>query len=107
LSYSAGTCFPAAAKFYHNAVIIGEETGQPLLSNGDLSRFVLPNTNLFCFTSLSVYYMPGNNTNTTNGLIPDYTVTPSLEDLLYDKDYTLEHTLKLIRENNQRKNYFD
>jgi hypothetical protein len=32
-------------------------------------------------------------------LIPDYIVTPSLEDLLNDKDYALEYALKLIREN--------
>jgi len=99
LSYSTATCFSAAAKFFYNAIIVGEETGQPLLSNGDLSRFVLPGTKLFCFTSLSVIYMPGNNNDNKNGLTPDYEVTPSLEDLLYDKNYALEYTLKLIREN--------
>ena len=36
---------------------------------------------------------------TMNGLVPDYAVTPSLEDLLYYNDYTLEYTLILIREN--------
>ena len=41
----------------------------------------------------------GNNNDTKNGLIPDYVITPSLEDLLCDKDYSLEYTLKLIREN--------
>jgi C-terminal processing protease CtpA/Prc len=103
LSYSTGTCFPAAAKCYHNAIVVGEETGQPLLSNGDLNRFVLPNTKLNCFTSLSRIYMPCNNNNTMNGLIPDYTVTPSLEDLLNDKDYALEYVLKLIRENKTKR----
>jgi C-terminal processing protease CtpA/Prc len=102
LSYSTGTCFPAAAKFYHNAIIVGEETGQPLLSNGDLNRFALPNTKLFCFTSLSIIYMSGNNNDNKNGLIPDYSVTPSLEDLLNDEEYALEYTLKLIRENNNK-----
>jgi C-terminal processing protease CtpA/Prc len=99
LSYSTGTCFPAAAKCYHDAIIVGEETGQPLVSNGDLNRFVLPNTKLNCFTSLSRICMPCNNNDTMNGLIPDYIVTPSLEDLLNDKDYALEYALKLIREN--------
>ena len=99
LSYSTGTCFPAAAKCYDNAIIVGEETGQPLISNGGVNRFVLPNTILFCFTSLSVIYMPGNNNNTMNGLVPDFVITPSLEDLLFDKDYALEYTLELIREN--------
>lgn len=98
LSYSTGTCFPAAAKCYNNAIIVGEETGQPLLSNGDLNRFTLANTKLTCYTSLSQIYMPCNNDDTNNGVIPDYSVTPSLDDLLDDKNYTLEYALKLIRE---------
>lgn len=102
LSYSTGTCFPAAAKCYHNAIIVGEETGQPLLSNGDLNKFVLTNTKMTCFTSLSKIYMPCNNSGTLKGVVPDYIVTPSLEDLLIDKDYTLEYTLKLIKENKQK-----
>jgi C-terminal processing protease CtpA/Prc len=99
LSYSTGTCFAAAAKCYHTAIVVGEETGQPLLSNGSLDRFVLPNTRLTCYTSLAVFYMPCNNNDTTNGLIPDWILTPTLEDLLNDKDYALEYTLQLIKEN--------
>ncbi|MHB9057005.1 MAG: S41 family peptidase [Paludibacteraceae bacterium] len=98
LSYSTGTCFPASAKCYKSAYIVGEETGQPLISNGDLNRFSLPNTQLTCYTSLSIIYMPCNNNDSKNGLLPDYKVTPSLEDLLNDKDYALEYSLKLIRE---------
>ena len=102
LSYSTGTCFPAAAKCYQNAIIVGEETGQPLVSNGDLNRFELPNTKLTCYTSLSVIYMPCNNNDTIHGVIPDYKVIPSLDDLLNDNDYTLDYTLKLIQENKEK-----
>lgn len=103
LSYSTGTCFPAAAKCYQNAIIVGEESGQPLLSNGDLNRFILTNTKLTCYTSLSKIYMPCNNNETMKGVLPDYNVTPTLEDLLNDKDYALEYTLKLIREIKKKK----
>jgi hypothetical protein len=103
LSYSTGTCFPASAKCYHSAFIVGEETGQPLLSNGDLNRFILANTQLTCFTSLSKIYMPCNNNDSLKGVLPDYSVTPSLNDLLNDKDYTLEYALKLIREKKKNK----
>lgn len=103
LSYSTGTCFPAAAKCYHNASIVGEETGQPLLSNGDLNRFTLTNTKLTCYTSLSIIHMPCNNNDIIKGVLPDYYVTPTLDDLLNDKDYTLEYTLKLIRERKENK----
>ena len=103
LSYSTGTCFPASAKCFKAAFIVGEETGQPLLSNGDLNRFILLNTQLTCFTSLSKIYMPCNNNDSKNGLLADFNVTPSLEDLLNDKDYALEYTLKLIREKKDKK----
>ena len=103
LSYSTGTCFSAAAKCYHNAFIVGEESGQPLLSNGDRNQFELPETKMFCITALSTIYMPCNNNDQINGVFPDYEVTPTLDDLLNDKDYTLEYTLKLIRENKAEK----
>lgn len=103
LSYSTGTCFPASAKCYHSAFIVGEETGQPLLSNGDLNRFILTNTQLTCFTSLSKIFMPCNNNDSIKGVLPDYNVTPSLDDLLNDKDYTLEYALTLIREKKNTK----
>ena len=103
LSYSAGTCFSAAAKCNHNAFIVGEESGQPLLSNGDPDTFILPNTKIVCITALSTVYMPCNNNDKINGVFPDYEVTPTLDDLLNDKDYTLEYTLKLIRQNKLEK----
>ena len=100
LSYSTGTCFPAAAKCNQTAFIVGEETGQPLVSNGDQNQFQLPGTKMFCITALSKVYMPGHNNDEVNGVLPDYKVTPTLEDLLNDNEYTLEYALKLIRKVN-------
>ena len=103
VSYSTGTCFPAAAKCYQNAFIVGEESGQPLLSNGDQNQFSLPETKITCVTALSIVYMPCNNNDQINGVFPDFNITPTLDDLLNDREYTLEYTLKLIRENKLKK----
>jgi C-terminal processing protease CtpA/Prc len=97
LSYSAGTCFPAAARCYQNAFMVGEETGQPLLSNGDANQFSLPETKMSCMSALAIVYMPCNNNDEVNGVFPDYEVIPTLDDLINDKEYTLEYTLDLIR----------
>ena len=102
LSYSAATSFPAAAKCYQNAFIVGEETGQPLVSNGGQDQFMLPETKMFCITALLKVYMPCHNNDEVNGVLPDFKVTPTLDDLLNDKEYTLEYTLKLIRENKNK-----
>jgi len=99
LSYSTATSFPAAARCFQNTFIVGEETGQPLLSNGDQNQFMLPGTKMSCITALSKVYMPGHNNDEINGVFPDFNVTPTLEDLLNDREYTLEYTLKLIRKN--------
>ncbi len=77
-SYSAGTCFPAAAKCYKNAFIIGEESGEPLLSNGDQNQFVLPETKMNCVTALSIVYMPCNNNDQIHGVLPDYSVCTNI-----------------------------
>ena len=98
-SYSTATSFSASAKCYGTAIVVGEESGQPLVSNGGLDKFVLPNTKLTCYTCLSLFYFPCHNNDTMKGVLPDYYVTPSLDDLLNDKDYVLEYTLNLIREN--------
>ncbi len=103
LSYSTATCFSAAAKCYQNAFIVGEESGQPLLSNGDQNQFSLPETKMFCITALSKVYMPCHNNDEVNGVFPDYPVTPTIDDLLMDKEYTLEYTLRLVRENKEKK----
>lgn len=98
-SYSSATCFSAAASCYGAATIVGQESGQPLVSNGDLDKFVLPHTGLICLTCLSTYYMPCYTYGPTRGVMPDYEVIPSTDDLLNDWDYLLDYTLKIIREN--------
>ncbi|MGD9327795.1 MAG: S41 family peptidase [Cyclobacteriaceae bacterium] len=103
LSYSAATSFPSAARCYRNAFLVGEETGQPLVSNGDQDQFMLPETKMFCITALSKVYMPCHNNDEVHGVFPDYPVTPTIDDLLMDKEYTLEYTLRLIRENKEKK----
>lgn len=95
-AYSTMTLFVAMAKEYTNAIIVGEETGQPLISNGDISRHQLPNSNLNFYLSHSTYYMPGAN-NDTHGVIPDIPVYPTLKDLINDVDVRLDKTLALIQ----------
>jgi C-terminal processing protease CtpA/Prc len=96
-SYSSATFFPAGAKCSGTAYIVGEETGQPLLSNGDISPFRLPHSKITGVSALSTYYMPCNNNDRECGLKPDFEVSPTLNDLLTDKNYILDFTLELIR----------
>ena len=92
---SAATYFVAAIKCNHIATLVGKEAGQPLISNGDVTRFRLPNTELACYSSMSTYYLPCAE-NRNESVKPDYEVIPNIEDLLHDTDKYLEYTLELI-----------
>lgn len=96
-AYSAATLFVAMAKCYSDAIIIGEETGQPLISNGDLSRHDLRFSGFALYSSLSTYYMPCYK-NDKEGVKSDIEVIMTLEDLLEDNNKYLDQTLQMIRE---------
>ncbi len=97
-TYSTMTLFAAMAKCYSNMTLIGEEAGQPLISNGGISRHQLPNTGMNYYLSLSTYTM-SCAIDSEDSVQPDFEVIPTLEDLIYDREPALVYTLKMIREN--------
>lgn len=97
-TYSASSMFVAMAKCYSEAILVGEESGQPLISNGDITRLSLPNSGMNLYASLSIYYLPCAR-NDQEGARPDIEVKMSLDDLLHDRNRYLEYTLGLIQRN--------
>ena len=89
--------FVAMANCYTSSVVVGEETGQPLISNGDISRHKLPNSGMDLYTSHSIYYLPCAE-NKKDGVKPDIEVKMTLDDLLYEKDKYLDYTVDLIKQ---------
>ena len=98
-AYSTATLFAAVLKCNNIAEVVGEETGQPLISNGNISLFTLPNTGLRCISSNSIMYMPCA-VDREHGVMPDHPVTATLADHLAGKDTDLQFTLELIRSTN-------
>ena len=92
---SAATFFVAAIKCNHIATLVGKEAAQPLIGNGDVTKFRLPNTELACYSSMSTYYLPCAE-NRNDSVKPDYEVKLNIEDLLNDTDKYLEYALELI-----------
>jgi C-terminal processing protease CtpA/Prc len=95
-TYSASSMFAAMAKCYSDAIIVGEETGMPSISNADLSRYKLPHSGMNIYTSLSIYYLPCAE-NDKDGVKPDVEVKMSTDDLLEGRNRYLEYTIDLIR----------
>lgn len=94
-TYSAAVYFVSAIKCNEIAILVGEEAAQPLISNGDLHSFILPNTKMKCYSSMSTYYFPCAE-NRNDSVKPDYSVDLTIEDILNDTDKYLEYVLELI-----------
>jgi hypothetical protein len=95
-TYSTSTMFAAMAKCYSDAIIVGEETGMPLISNGDITRKKLTHSGMNIYSSMSVYYLPCAE-NEHDGVKPDIELIMSLEDLLNGTNRYLEYTIDSIK----------
>ena len=95
-TYSTSTMFAAMAKCYSDAIIVGEETGMPLISNGDITRIKLTHSGMNLYSSMSVYHLPCAE-NEQDGVKPDIEVKMSLEDLLNGTNSYLEYTIDSMK----------
>jgi len=98
-SASCHTLFPAIIKCNKLGKLIGEEAGQPLISNGGLTRFTLPNTKLICFSAMSTYRMPCA-INEFESVKPDFKVIKTVDALINDKNVILNSAIRIIKNKN-------
>lgn len=99
--FSMSACSEFSGVLSHNkkAIFIGEETGGG--HQGDNSG-MMPETKAmggFILTVPLMKYVTAVDPayNFGKGVVPDHEVTPSLEDVIYNKDVVMEYVMKLIR----------
>jgi hypothetical protein len=98
----SGTGESTSLMHYHKvAVFIGEECGSGYYGNtsGFMPRLTLPNTKIRVRIPMIRYTMAVSGYPKDRGIIPDYPVSPNIEDLLTDKDTVMEFTFDLIAKN--------
>jgi hypothetical protein len=98
-SFSVTSEFASVAHYLKRAVFIGEETGGGYYGNnsGTFVIVTLPNSRLNIGIPMLAYYTAVKNYPFTDrGVIPDYKVSPTIEDLLNKKDTVLSFALELI-----------
>jgi hypothetical protein len=99
---SSASEFAAVAHSHGLGVFIGDETGGAYEGDngGSFLHFQLPNSGIAVGTPL-IYYHNGIKVPAQKGrgVIPDYPVHSSLDDLLHARDPQLELALELIRGN--------
>jgi C-terminal processing protease CtpA/Prc len=83
------------------ATFIGEECGAGYYGNtsGFMPLLTLPNTQIRVRIPMLRYTMAVSGYPEDRGIIPDYPVSPTIEDLVNGKDTVMEFSLDLIRKN--------
>lgn len=96
-SMSVTSEFCAIAKSQQRAMFIGEETGGGFQGNnsGAFGIITLPNTNLTLGIPLVAYYMDVKfSPDNSGGVMPDFTITPGIHDILAGNDPVMNFALK-------------
>ena len=88
-------------KTNQRATFIGEECGSDYKeSNGLVSLCELRNTKTqICIPFQKYYNATDGLSKTGRGVIPDYEITPTIIDILNNKDPEMEFALKLLKAN--------
>jgi hypothetical protein len=98
-SFSVTSEFCSIAKDNQRAVFIGDENGGTFQGNssGAFAMVELPNTKTGLDIPMLGYYMHLRHPHpSAEGIPADYSVIPTIEDVLQKKDIVLEKTLQLI-----------
>ncbi len=97
-SFSTTSEFTAIAKSNHRGTFIGEETGGGYYGNtsGETVTFILPYSKIKMIISKTEYILAVKKAKYKDrGTIPDYTIVPSINDVLQEKDVQLDFALRL------------
>ncbi len=99
LCYSSTGHLLALIKYHKLGKIVGQEAGSNYMCFGDTESFTLKNTKINLRVSRAKRCVAVEGFTIKNGIIPDYEIKTSIDDLIENKDVVLENTMKLIREN--------
>jgi len=88
--------FLALAKYYKIGTMIGEESCSSYSCNDNGSPNTLPNTKLIFQCPASTYSVAVSGLKRGRGIMPDYVVNPTLNDIVCGKDAVMQFALHRI-----------
>jgi hypothetical protein len=104
--HSAAAITAALLKYNTTATFIGTPISGPYNSGNaiDLITITLPNTKINMYVPLLhySYAIPDNLQENKKGLIPDILISPTINDIIKNKDLLLDSTISLVRTKNNR-----
>jgi C-terminal processing protease CtpA/Prc len=89
--------FCSLLKYHRIGVLIGEELGSTYTCNDNSQNLVLKNTGFKVKMPTQSYAVAVENIPDDRGILPDYVVAATIEDVLSGKDTVFEFALNLIR----------
>jgi hypothetical protein len=98
LSFSTTGESTSLFHYHKKAVFIGEECGAGYYGNtsGGMVMVSLPGTRLQLIVPLTLYTLAVEGYSKDRGIVPDYPVTPTIEDLLAGRDVVIEKALNVL-----------
>jgi hypothetical protein len=98
-SFSATGETTSAFHYYKKAVFFGEECGSGYYGNtsGFMVTATLPATRLRVRVPLVLYTMAVDGYPKDRGIVPDFPVTPTIQDLLAGRDPVMERALAYVQ----------
>lgn len=97
LGFSSTGFFCALMKYNKLGVFVGEELGGTYLTTADPSVFTLNNSKLRIRIARAERCVAVEGFPKNRGILPDYEIKPSINDLIENKDRVLEYTIELIK----------
>jgi len=95
-TFSSSAILCSYLELTKRSIFIGEEAaGNKNIISGDPIDLVLPNTKILAEIS-TVKYLIRKSFNNGHGVVPAYSVTSTIENILSDKDAAIEFTLNLF-----------
>ncbi len=99
-TFSSAMSCADAAKDYGLATIVGEETGEPVNSTGQVYTLTTPGIGLRAYLTTSVFLSPKPHPD-GQGVVPDIAVATTPADIAAGRDPVLERVLAMISERSQ------
>ncbi|HTL81793.1 MAG TPA: S41 family peptidase [Bacteroidia bacterium] len=100
-TFSASCCVSSCLRVYGRAIFIGEESGGQQYRSGGYevrNSFTLPNTKIKFYTSNVMSVIRTASPDTGRGIIPDYSVSPTIFNYLRKSDTVMNYTRALIKQ---------
>jgi hypothetical protein len=94
-TFSSAMSCALAAKDYGLATIVGEETGEPVVSTGELYTFRTPALGLQAYLTTKIFLAPKPHP-ARRGVVPDIVVPTTLADVAAKRDPVMDRVLAMI-----------